>query len=314
MELELKEANPVLIDNEADAQVAIKTEPQKCCLFVKKNLSGFSCAIISSIFLVFSNLLVKKTSFLNGFDQLIIRYFFQLIVLLVIALYKRLNLLGTKDQRKYLVIRGVFGAIGLECLYVSIRLVKPSDTTSLFACNVIFIAIISRIYLKEKFTVIHVIALVFIVVGVIFITQPSFIFAERKMLNSTMLNITLENSSFLYSSEFLTSLGIGLALFSGCCFGTSAIFVKQLAKRNCHFTIVNLYASYFGLPVGIISSIIAYYSGIDSKDLSSINTSALIDGAYSVISAFAGNFFLFQLKIIIEDFYIEEKYFKSLSF
>ena len=291
MELELKEASPVLKDDEADAHVAIKAGPHnKCCLFVKKNLTGFICAIISSILLVFANLLVKKTNFLNGFDQLIIRYFFQLIVLLVIAMYKRLNLLGTREQRKYLVIRGVFGAIGLECLYVSIRLVKPSDTTSLFACNVIFIAIVSRIYLKEKFTVIHVLALVLIVVGVVFITQPSFLFAEENMFNST-LNITLENSAFLYSSEFLTSLGIGLALFSGCCFGTSAIFVKQLAKRNCHFTIVNLYASYFGLPVGIASSLIAYYSKLDTKDLSSIDTTALIDCGYSVISAFAGFFF-----------------------
>ena len=111
-------------------------------------------------------------------------------------------LLGPKESLKLLIARGSISGIGLVCLYLSIKMIDPSDATSLFSCNVIFVSILSRIFMKEKFTILHVIALVFVVCGTLLITQPSFLFhifkeniqqvKELKKLYITLIkNITL---------------------------------------------------------------------------------------------------------------------------
>ena len=282
--------------NEAELTPAIEVQtPQPtscdCCSVFKKYCLGFTCAILSSTLLVASNLLIKITTILNGFEQCLIRYLLQLVVLLVIALYNKMSLLGTQEQRKYLILRGIFGAFTLGSLYVSLTLVKPSDTTSLFGCNVIFIAIVSRIYLKEKFTIVHVLALILIVFGVTFISQPSFLFNREDSFNSTASIVKNSTSYFMSILESNKKvLGLGLALWAGCCFGLSSIFIKKLAKMKCHYSVVNLYASYFGIPWSIMMVAIAYYQDQSATILHLKDTSTIIvQMVYTIISALAGN-------------------------
>lgn len=108
------------------------------------------------------------------------------MILLVIAKFIHRNyyrdkqsfcdfLLGERRSLKLLIARGSISGIGQVSLYLAIKMMNPADAISLFSCNIIFVAILSRIILKEKFTILHIIALLFVICGTILITQPSFL-------------------------------------------------------------------------------------------------------------------------------------------
>ena len=142
----------------------------------KKPLYGILFSILASLSYVGQNLFLKKTTYFNQFDNSSIRYFLQMIVLFIIAkLCKQKIFGGSRAILKLLISRGIFGVFGMVGLYWSIRLINPSDVVSLFGCNTIFVAILSRIFLKEKLTLMHIIAIVVMVAGVFLITEPSFL-------------------------------------------------------------------------------------------------------------------------------------------
>ncbi len=49
------------------------------------------------------------------------RYLMQFLILVVLAMYNKLNIFGTRNQLKFLIGRGVTGAINLGTLYLSIK-------------------------------------------------------------------------------------------------------------------------------------------------------------------------------------------------
>ncbi len=162
---------------------------------IKRPLLGFIYSIAASLFNATANILIKKTELFNGVDHLSLRFVIQLIILMFIAkIFHQKHhakdqlsffdfLLGPKDCRNLLIARGSCAAIGLISLFFSIKLINPADAISLYSCNIIFIVILSRIFIKEKFTIAHVIAFIFIVLGTLFITQPTF------LVNSLQKNV-----------------------------------------------------------------------------------------------------------------------------
>jgi drug/metabolite transporter (DMT)-like permease len=144
----------------------------------RKAFIGFSLSMVASVFQTASNILLRKTYFFNEFDNSTIRFVVQLLVGISIAIVTKNSLVGKRTDLKLLLGRGAISGIGLSAFYASIKLIDPSDAISLFSCNVIFVAILSRIFMKEKFTVLHLLALVFVVFGVFLITQPSFLIAK----------------------------------------------------------------------------------------------------------------------------------------
>lgn len=175
-ELTVRSPGNLLLDPGVKVKATTNTTPKK------KPVIGFLFAMLSSIMNVTANLLLKKTMFFNEFDNSTIRYVVQLALLFIIAKATHHSTLGKRSDLKLLVFRGSISAVGLVSLYTSIKLIDPSDAISLFSCNVIFVAILSRIFLKEKFTVMHLMALIFVVCGVFLITQPSFLVSKQSQM------------------------------------------------------------------------------------------------------------------------------------
>ena len=85
--------------------------------------------------------------------------------MILIARCKKLNILGVKEHRKLLLIRGLFGFMGLLSLYFAVKLINPSDATALSNTKLIMLAILARLFLKEKFTTMHLFSLLFTIGG-----------------------------------------------------------------------------------------------------------------------------------------------------
>jgi len=190
---------------------------------------GYFLGICAAFLLSFSKVILKKSPLLAGSDHSLIRYVIQFIFLFVVIKYKKLSLFGPNAKvRKMLSFRGFIGAIGMIFLHFAITLIAPSDTVAVTHSSVILTAILARIFLKERFSIAHLISLVLTVAGILLISQPSFLFNKNKKHslfskseiaiheneNENASNIIKNWTSFNSSKLFETSL-IDYSLYLG---------------------------------------------------------------------------------------------------
>lgn len=150
-----------------------KVKKQRSNAYLK--LHGISFGVLSALFYAISSTLVKKTKIFTGSEMAAIQYILRMIILTIIARYKGLNIFGDAGQRKLLAYRGLSGALTMIFINFSTKLIVPSDSIALLHTNVIMVAILARIFLGDKFTMLHFAILVLTGFGVLFISQPTFL-------------------------------------------------------------------------------------------------------------------------------------------
>lgn len=98
---------------------------------------------------------------------------------------------------------------------------------------------------------------------------------------------------FDYSStdNLIQWVGYFFGVFSGFVYASAAILIKQMSKKKVHFTTINLYAAYFGLPTCMLLSAVAFEMDYKPKDLTVIyENSFILDMVFTFISALTGIF------------------------
>jgi drug/metabolite transporter (DMT)-like permease len=237
---------------------------------VPKSLIAYVLVILSALSLSLSFILNKLANRLNTIDQLIIRYSCQFLTALIICRYKKLNCFGKKNERKLLAIRGSFGVIISSSTLVAIRLVNPSDCITIINSTVILTAIVCRIFIKEKLTIIHIFSVLLTIFGVACIFRPSFLFPTKQQINES-LNSTTYNDTFKLidnkQSEMYTVIGILLALGASLTFAFSNLYMKILSNAKVHFSVVAIYPSLLSLPVMTLTSLILVFTKITYKNV-----------------------------------------------
>ena len=105
----------------------------------------------------------------------------------------------------------------------------------------------------------------------------------------------LESNEFALSKSkgtFYTVIGYLLVVYASLMNALATILIKRLSENKTHFSTINLYASYFGLPVSVIFMIIANQCLPSyAKDWSLVNSepfSFVWEVIYALISAFGG--------------------------
>ncbi|KAF6111476.1 solute carrier family 35 member G1 [Phyllostomus discolor] len=92
---------------------------------------------------------------------------------------QRTGFIGPKDQRIFLVLRGVVGSIAMILLYYAYQTTSLADATVIsFSCPV-FTSIFACILLKEKYSLWDVLFTSFTIIGVILIVRPPFLFGPN---------------------------------------------------------------------------------------------------------------------------------------
>ena len=151
---------------------------KKGCLAKLSEFKGSIYGMISAFGFCASNVVMKKTIYLAPTDHSAIRYIVTLIFMVIVCKYNDLKLLGPRKQFKLLLARGVIGSLSLLCFYFAIMLLNPSDSTTLVHSSIIITAVLSRLFLGEKLTFAHFLAIVLTANGVMFISKPDFLFPK----------------------------------------------------------------------------------------------------------------------------------------
>lgn len=273
-----------------------------------KPFHGLFFGLFSGMLLSLSNVFIKKAQITTGSEQAFMRYIVQAIIMLTTIVITKNTFFGPRNVRHFLVIRGICGSIGMISLHFSIKLIDPSDSVALLHLNTIITTVLARLFLKELFTLAHLTGLMVSVIGVILIGQPAVIFGKavsdvgnlEDYVNSTIVSTDIDEISHW---NFIG--GVSLAMATAFLSAIVAVALKKLSNHKIHYAITTMYASYFGLPVSSLMSLVLIFSGMTHRDpklYEDVPTFAL-QILYSFISGLCGTFsqVFFNISMKYED-------------
>jgi drug/metabolite transporter (DMT)-like permease len=202
------------------------------------------------------------------FDIMIGRFFVQSVGFgAFAAFYKRYNVFNTNGQPIACALN-IFMSSSTNLTYFGAFYFLPlSDLNTIKYTYIVWAAILSVIFLKDRFKIINGISFFFTCIGLILATKPHFfikIFTHLFHPSSTIVANTTASTITTTIATAVTAattspyyyLGIGLASVSALAKAIQMIARKQLVKTKQPYSVMNFQFTIVGLLVSIIYSII----------------------------------------------------------
>ncbi|MFT8344598.1 MAG: DMT family transporter, partial [Clostridium beijerinckii] len=136
---------------------------KKGIIFITASAFGF--AMMSAF--------VKISGDLPSFQKTFFRNIVSLMVAFALISKHRGNFFGQKNNQKTLLLRSIFGTLGILFNFYSIDKLVLSDANMLNKLSPFFVIIFSGIFLKEKVNIKQIIAIIIAFIGTLFIIKPS---------------------------------------------------------------------------------------------------------------------------------------------
>lgn len=137
-----------------------------------KVIKGIIFIILSSFCFAIMNLLVRLSGDLPAMQKSFFRNFISAIFAAIILFRSKDKFKIQKKTLKYLVLRSVFGTIGIVCNFYAIDHLLLADATMLNKLAPFFTIIFSYFILKEKINITQSVAVVIAFIGALFIIKP----------------------------------------------------------------------------------------------------------------------------------------------
>ena len=249
-----------------------------------KNINEYRIGIIymlcSSLSLSFQGVSIqigKKLGY-DAFELLLSRGIVQLVLNLLLQLILINNINDNRLDYKlftnldwiYIIIRGIIGFCVAILFYTGIQLLPLGDASALFSTFPIWTFIVCYIFLNEKINKIHILSLFFGIIGIILISQPTFLF------------------DFNNNNKIINQFGVFSCLFAAICNGFAFLILRKIKHIKA------IYAVYSYSIMCIIGSII-YGLSLGFNQWKSINNNGYIDILLLIcigIFGFCGQYFM----------------------
>lgn len=137
---------------------------------------GIMFIIISAFGFAMMSAFVKLSGDLPSFQKTFFRNLVSCIIAFVFIVKYKESFFGARENRKILVLRSIFGTLGILLNYYAIDRLVLSDANMLNKLSPFFVIIFSAIFLKEKIKSNQAIAVAIAFIGALFIIKPSFDF------------------------------------------------------------------------------------------------------------------------------------------
>lgn len=131
-------------------------------------LSAFGFAMMSAF--------VKLSGDLPSFQKTFFRNITSCIIALVLILINKESFFGKLENQKILILRSVFGTLGIVFNFYAIDKLVLSDANMLNKLSPFFVIIFSALFLKEKINIKQGLAIIIAFIGALFIIKPQFNF------------------------------------------------------------------------------------------------------------------------------------------
>ena len=129
-------------------------------------LSAFGFAMMSAF--------VKISGDLPSFQKTFFRNLVSCVISFIFILKYKESFLGKKENQKVLLMRSVFGTLGIVLNFYSIDKLVLSDANMLNKLSPFFVIVFSALVLKENINKKQIISIIIAFLGTLFIIKPSF--------------------------------------------------------------------------------------------------------------------------------------------
>lgn len=173
---------------------------------MKKKYKGIVYIIISAFCFALMNMFVRLAGDLPSVQKSFFRNFVAAIFACIMLVKNGGSFRCRRENLKYLILRAVFGTIGILCNFYAIDHLVLADASMLNKMSPFFAVLFSYLILKEKVTVPQALIVAGAFLGSMFVVKPTF---------SNM--------------ELIPSL---LGLFGGICAGAAYTMVRKLGMMG----------------------------------------------------------------------------------
>ncbi|MBR2913349.1 MAG: DMT family transporter [Oscillospiraceae bacterium] len=190
---------------------------------MKAKYKGLILVILSAFCFALMNLFVRLSGDLPSIQKSFFRNFIALFIALFLLIRDRKELHFQKDGLGFLLLRSIFGTIGVLCNFYAVDHLVLSDASMLNKLSPTFSILFSWLLLKEKLRPAQGAAVLIAFLGSLMIIKP-----------------TLDFSDFAGSAAGFTS-----GVFAGAAY----CMVRTLGKKGMHKTIIVAFFSGFSCLV-----------------------------------------------------------------
>ena len=198
-----------------------------------RSLLGISLSFLAVVFGVFTGILVKQLGTeVNIVTALFYRFLFSLPILFLFAICVRGHQFLQINQRRIMLFRVIFGCCGITFWFLSIRTMPLGMATALFQSSVIFVTLLSPIFLCERVGLYRWSAVLTGLSGVLIITDPlagdmswHFLYGIGAALSGAVLSLLLRQLS---KGDAPASVAIW---YNMCGFGVLSVIAMTLPEQ-----------------------------------------------------------------------------------
>lgn len=140
---------------------------------MKNTTKGIFCILIASFGFATMNIAVRAAGIIPTFQKTLFRNLIAFLISFVCLLAKHPKIDKTPKDLAILLLRSVFGTLGMICNFYAIDHLLISDASMLNKLSPFFTIILSLIFLKEKISLRQVCYILGAFVGMLFIVKPS---------------------------------------------------------------------------------------------------------------------------------------------
>ncbi len=220
---------------------------------------GILLIILSAFCFAFMNAFVKLSGDLPSIQKSFFRNFVAFLIALVILLKDRKNFHFQKDGMGVLLLRSIFGTIGILCNFYAIDHLVLSDASMLNKMSPFFTILFSWMFLKEKLKPFQGIAVLTAFLGSLLIIKPSL--------------------------DFTDFIGSAAGLFGGMCAGFAYCMVRILGQKGMPKTFIVAFFSGFSCLVTLPFLILDFHPMTGMQLLTLLGAGAAAAGGQFTITA-----------------------------
>ena len=141
---------------------------------MKDNQKAIVYILISALAFTLMSTVVKLAKDIPIYEKVFFRNIINLIIAVNILKRDKISFWGEKKNRKYLVIRGVLGLLGVVCNFYAVTQMNLSDASMLFNLTPFFVTLFSIFFLGERILKIEYISLISAFIAVLLVIKPQF--------------------------------------------------------------------------------------------------------------------------------------------
>lgn len=141
---------------------------------INQKYKGVLCIIFSAFCFAFMNAFVRLSGDLPSVQKSFFRNFVSFFFALIILIRSKEKINVTKESVPYLLLRSVFGTLGILCNFYAIDHLVLSDASMLNKMSPFFTILFSFLFLKERLTAFQTVSVVIAFLGSLFIIKPTF--------------------------------------------------------------------------------------------------------------------------------------------